>query len=212
MTAILILISILVIGAALLGLFFKNFHRDPDRIPPEGSFILAPADGKILDIVELPAGEPVDLPKGIIGRVRAFTDDLADEPHLMIPIFMNPFNVHVQWAPLDGQVLKIEEREGKFVAAYSLQALENATIEMLVDTEIGRVKLLQTAGYLVRHIHNWLTVGETLEKGQRWGKMDFGSQVTIIVPRKAVGEIKVKKDDFVMAGETVLADYVMRNA
>jgi phosphatidylserine decarboxylase len=212
MTAILIITSILVIGAALLSLFFRNFHRDPDRISPGGPFILAPADGKILDIVELPAGEPVDLPKGIIGRVKAFTDDLADEPHIMIPIFMNPFNVHVQWAPLEGKVLNIEKREGKFVAAYSLQALENATIEMLVDTKIGKVKLLQTAGYLVRHIHNWLTVGEDLKVGNRWGKMDFGSQVTIIVPKKAVGEIKVQKDDIVQAGETILAEYVIRNA
>ncbi|MDA0840925.1 MAG: phosphatidylserine decarboxylase [Planctomycetota bacterium] len=205
MTVILIITFILVTGAALLSLFFRNFHRDPDRIPPEGPFILSPADGKVLDVIELPAGEPVDLPKGIIGRVKAFTDDLADEPHIMIPIFMNPFNVHVQWAPLDGKVLNIEKREGKFVAAYSIQALENATIEMLVDTRIGKVKLLQTAGYLVRHIHNWLAVGEDLKVGNRWGKMDFGSQVTIIVPKKAVGEIKVKKDDIVQAGETVLA-------
>ena len=205
MTVILIITFILVTGAALLSLFFRNFHRDPDRIPPEGPFILSPADGKVLDVIELPAGKPVDLPKGIIGRVKAFTDDLADEPHIMIPIFMNPFNVHVQWAPLDGKVLNIEKREGKFVAAYSIQALENATIEMLVDTRIGKVKLLQTAGYLVRHIHNWLAVGEDLKVGNRWGKMDFGSQVTIIVPKKAVGEIKVKKDDIVQAGETVLA-------
>lgn len=210
MIVIQILTVTVVIVVVLLALFFKNFHRDPERVVPEGPNVVAPADGKVLDVIELPAGEPVNMPKGLIGRVTAFTDDLDDGPHVLIPIFMNPFNVHVQRAPLDGTVLGIERHPGKFLAAYSLEALHNATVEMLMQTSIGKVKVLQTAGYLVRHIHNFLEPGRKVSKGDRFGKIDFGSQVTLILPKNDSVRIEVKKDDCVKAGETIVA--TMREA
>lgn len=199
-----------VAGIALLSLFFRNFHRDPDRTPPDGPHILAPADGVVIDLMDLPPGEDLDMPKGILGRVRALTDDLGDGPHVMIPIFMNPFNVHVQWGPIDGTVLRKERRAGGFIRAFSLEALENATVETLIETEIGKVKILQTAGFLVRHIHNWLEPGQAMRKGQRFGKIDFGSQVTIILPKKDCIEIRARKGDRVFAGETILATITER--
>jgi len=196
---------VVVVAVVLLALFFKNFHRDPERTVPEGLNVVAPADGRVLDVVELPAGDPVNMPKGLIGRVKAFTDDLDDGPHVLIPIFMNPFNVHVQRAPLDGTVLGIERHPGRFLAAYSVEALQNATVEMLMETSIGKVKVLQTAGCLVRHIHNHLEPGQPVSKGDRFGKIDFGSQVTLILPKKDSVQIEVKKDDCVKAGETIVA-------
>jgi len=191
--------------AALVALFLWNFHRDPERVIPEGDNVIAPADGKVLDVIELTPGEPVNLPKGLIGRVRALTDDLDPCPHVMIPIFMNPFNVHVQRVPISGTVLGVKEHPGKFLTANSVEALQNLTVETLMETGIGRVKVLQTAGFLVRHIHNFLQVGQAVRKGDRFGKIDFGSQVTLILPQKDSIRVKVKKGEFVLAGETVVA-------
>lgn len=195
------------LAVALLSLFFMNFNRDPERASPLGEVIVAPADGQILDIVELPPAASVELPKGWFGRVKALTGDMASEPHYLIPIFMNPFNVHVQRAPLPGRVVDIRRRPGKFIMANSLDALENATVETLLETPVGPVKVLQTAGYLVRHIKNYLTPGQEVRVGERLGKIDFGSQVTLLFPQRANIELKVRKGDIVVAGETVIATF-----
>jgi phosphatidylserine decarboxylase len=196
-----------IVAVALLSIFFLNFNRDPERRPPEGQVIVAPADGKVLDVIEWPGGEPVNMAKGLMGRVKAITSDLSPQPHYLIPIFMNPFDVHVQRAPLSGRVLKVERRPGGFRMANSLDALENATVEVLLETVIGKVKVLQTAGILVRHIHNWLQPGVDVRIGERFGKIDFGSQVTILLPKAALSQLRVQKGDYVYAGQTVLATY-----
>jgi phosphatidylserine decarboxylase len=194
-----------VAAAALLALFFRNFHRDPERVIPEGDNVVAPADGRVLDVIELPPGEPVDLPKGLVGRVKVLTDDLDPCPHVMIPIFMNPFNVHVQRVPISVRVLSTKEHPGKFLTANSVEAMQNLTVQTLMETDVGRIVVLQTAGFLVRHIHNDLRVGQEVRKGDRFGRIDFGSQVTLILPKKDFIRVVVKKGDSVLAGETVVA-------
>lgn len=207
-----LLVILLVLSAALLSLFFKNFNRDPERMIPSGSVVVSPADGRVLDIVELDEGQLVDMPKGLLGRIRSMTDDLGEGPHYLIPIFMNPFDVHVQRAPITGRVLDIRRKPGGFIKAYSLDALENATVEMLLDTVLGKVKVLQTAGLLVRHIHNNLSSGTEVRMGDRFGNIDFGSQVTLIIPKSEAIEVAVKKGDYVYGGETVMAVYKLEDS
>lgn len=207
-----LLAILLVLSAALLSLFFKNFNRDPERMIPSGPVVVSPADGRVLDIVELDEGQLVDIPKGLLGRIRSMTEDLGEGPHYLIPIFMNPFDVHVQRAPITGRVLDIRRMPGGFIKAYSLDALENATVEMVLDTVLGKVKVLQTAGFLVRHIHNNLSSGTEVRMGDRFGNIDFGSQVTLIIPKSEAIEVAVKKGDYVYGGETVMAVYKLEDS
>ena len=207
-----LLAILLVLSAALLSLFFKNFNRDPERMIPSGPVVVSPADGRVLDIVELDEGQLVDIPKGLLGRIRSMTEDLGEGPHYLIPIFMNPFDVHVQRAPITGRVLDIRRLPGGFIKAYSLDALENATVEMVLDTVLGKVKVLQTAGFLVRHIHNNLSSGTEVRMGDRFGNIDFGSQVTLIIPKSEAIEVAVKKGDYVYGGETVMAVYKLEDS
>ena len=102
-----LLAILLVLSAALLSLFFKNFNRDPERMIPSGPVVVSPADGRVLDIVELDEGQLVDIPKGLLGRIRSMTEDLGEGPHYLIPIFMNPFDVHVQRAPITLSLIHI---------------------------------------------------------------------------------------------------------
>jgi phosphatidylserine decarboxylase len=204
-------IAAVAFAALLWGIFLLIFHRDPERDVPEGPDIVSPADGKVLAVMDWPAGAPVELRKGVLGRLRALTEDLDPCPHVIIPIFMSPLDVHVQRIPVAGTVDHVVRHPGGFLMATSLDALENATVETLLTTPVGKVKVLQTAGILVRHIHNRLTPGQSVVKGERFGKIDFGSQVTVILPKRGDLHVRVKPGDHVYAGETILAQVVARS-
>ena len=85
----------------LLATFVFYFFRDPEReIPSEEGVVICPGDGKIIDIRE------VDEPSFIKGACRRIT------------IFLSVFNVHVQRAPVSGDVAHREYRPGKYAVAW----------------------------------------------------------------------------------------------
>jgi phosphatidylserine decarboxylase len=171
----------------IVGMFVLYFFRDPDRNIPNGrEFVVSPADGKIIKI------DHIDEPDFIGNRT------------LRISIFMSPFNVHVNRAPLDGIVRKIEHKKGGFKAAYTdLAALENEHVSMLLDTEFGPVLVRQIAGLVARRIVCRMREGDSLKKGQRYGIIKLGSRVDLFLPADAEPLVNVK--DRVKAGSTVVA-------
>ena len=200
------LITVIVLIFGLLG-FYSYFLRDPERIIPEEDSILAPADGKVIDILTLDQNQTsVNIDKGLFGRIKTLTEDMGGTPLTLISIFMNPMNVHVQRAPVSGEILNIVHREGTFKMADSLRAIENERTETLIKSDIGYVKVIQIAGIMVRRIENWLSGKKEVTRGERMGRILMGSQVTIIFPYSSNILIKVKKGDKVTAGETVLAE------
>ena len=48
-------------------------------------------------------------------------------------------------------------------------------------------------------------MGDSVKIGERFGMIKFGSRVDVIVPDQC--NVKVKKDDEVKAGETILFEY-----
>ncbi len=75
----------------LLAAFVFYFFRDPERDLPSGEgMVISPGDGKIIDIRE------VEEPSFIEGACRRIT------------IFLSVFNVHVQRAPVSGEVAHSE--------------------------------------------------------------------------------------------------------
>ncbi|MGC2253017.1 MAG: phosphatidylserine decarboxylase, partial [Candidatus Acidiferrales bacterium] len=92
------------LGAAfvILGLFVLYFFRDPERqIPSEPGAVVSPADGRIVEVVDEPLG----------GR-----------PGKRISIFLSVFDVHVNRAPVGGQVRGVEYHRGRFMAAWNEKA------------------------------------------------------------------------------------------
>jgi len=65
-----------------------------------------------------------------------------------------------------------------------------------------RVLTTQVAGILARRIVSWVTLGNFLERGERYGMIKFGSCTEVIVPSNV--EILVKQGDRVKGGETVI--------
>jgi phosphatidylserine decarboxylase len=172
--------------AFLLLIFTLNFFRDPERITPsKDNIVVSPADGTILFVKEV-----ID-EKFLNGKAK------------QISIFMSPLNVHVNRIPISGTVEYLKHYEGEFIAAFEDKASErNERTEIGITSEKGKLLFTQIAGFVARRIVCDLKVGEKVKIGERFGMIKFGSRVDILVPN--TWQEKVKKDDKVFAGETIL--------
>lgn len=165
------------------------FFRDPARLSLAGpSAVISPADGKVVAVEEAACPE---LPGG-----RA----------VYISIFMNIFDVHVNRAPLEGSVEAITRHPGGFRPANQPQArLENERVSLLLAAPAGqRILVTQVAGLVARRIECWLTPGDFVRRGQRYGMIRFGSRLDVYLPLGT--KIKVGLGQRVRAGETILGE------
>ncbi len=172
----------------LVALWVAYFFRDPERTGERGTgLMVAPADGKIVQVVE------VDEPAFVQGRA------------IQISIFMNVFNVHVNRYPVSGVVRYVHYNPGKFLnAAADKASLENEQSSVGIETENYRVLVRQIAGLIARRIVTYSKVGDHAKQGDRMGIIRFGSRVDVFVP---VGsKILVKNGQLTTAGVTILAE------
>lgn len=170
----------------ILTLFMFYFFRDPERstVPNKNAFY-SPADGKIILITE------------------AEENEALKEKALKISIFMSPLNVHVNRSPCDGTVGDVKYYPGKFFNAYTDDAsIKNEHITMLLESGHGKIVVKQIAGSVARRAVCRVKPGEFLKQGQRYGIIKFSSRLDIFLPLNTT--VKVKLDDKVKAGETVL--------
>jgi phosphatidylserine decarboxylase len=171
----------------VLAAFFVFFFRDPDRTTPtDPNLVVSPADGRVM----VAGGEPG--PGAPKGRWQ------------VISIFLSPMDVHVNRTPVEGTVTHVEYHPGKFLPAYKAEAGQlNEWTEVWFERQGRAVVCRQIVGILARRIVCRLKTGDTVERGQRFGVMKFGSRIDLFVPRDA--RILAKAGDRVVAGETVLA-------
>ncbi|MDA0567234.1 phosphatidylserine decarboxylase [Streptomonospora sp. S1-112] len=167
----------LAVPAGLLAAGMVWFFRDPERGPAQGRLISA-ADGVVQSIDPQPDG-----------RTR-------------VAVFMNPLNVHVNRAPLDGVVRRVEHRPGGFRPAFDKDSELNERVIWTLDTAIGEVTVIQIAGAMVRRIVPYLTEGQAVEQGQRIGLIRFGSRVDVYLPAGIAPAVAVGQR--VWAGQTRL--------
>ncbi|MBL7055757.1 phosphatidylserine decarboxylase [Candidatus Woesearchaeota archaeon] len=196
---------ILGIGLLLIVLFLLHFYRDPKRKIPSGENLVSPADGKIIRIIKTDS-KKIKIRKGLMGKVYALTKDVAKECYV-ISIFMSPLNVHINRAPVAGKIISTKHEKGKFFAAYDLKkSLMNEKNEILMENkQIGKIKMLQIAGFLARRIICSVKKNEKVNKGSKIGKIVLGSQLTIIIPSKNIN-LKIKQGQKVYAGKSMIAD------
>ena len=169
----------------LFALSFAGFFRDPERNPPAGDgLVLAPADGKVVAIVK----------EGKEGK----------EATTRVSIFLSLFDVHVNRAPIKGSVEKVQYQPGKFHAAYREDASQDneQNALRLVDSTGKVLNVVQIAGLVARRIICHVKEGETLERGQRFGLIMFGSRVDLFLPPAA--KVEIAEGQRVKAGETII--------
>jgi phosphatidylserine decarboxylase len=95
--------------------------------------------------------------------------------------------------------------DGKFRFSNSFKslALNEKTETLFENPKIGKFKIIQIAGFFVRRIENWVRPGQKLQRSDRIGRINFGSQVSIILPKKNVVLI-AHKGQHVDSGKTVI--------
>lgn len=175
------------VGLVALG-FTIWFFRDPLRTPPpdvEG-LLLAPADGKVVEIVE------EEEPLYIQGPARRLS------------IFLSPLNVHVNRSPISGTVEFERYVPGEYLVAWHPKASEkNERSEIGARHANGTPVLFkQIAGAVARRIVYHVTVGDDVRAGDRFGIVKFGSRMDVIVPPHIHFDVEVGQRT--VAGETVI--------
>ncbi len=187
------------------------FYRDPERFPPhESGVIVSPADGGVLYIKTIDKGEvPSSQKKGRKFKLKELTktDLLADGSYL-IGIGMNLLNVHVNRAPIRGEVIQLKHIEGNFLSLKQDKAIiSNERCTTVISNGEFKIAVVQIASRLVRRIVSYLQEGEVVEPGQRIGMIKFGSQVDLVLPKFEGLKIVVTPGDEVLAGVSVIAEY-----
>ena len=143
----------------VFAVFCLYFFRDPDRVVPEGPYVISPADGKVMAVK--PDGP---------GTTR-------------VTIFLNIFDVHVNRSPVAGVIRKVEYRRGRFlVASKEIASVENEQNIVTMETAEGiTVRYKQIAGLIARRIVFSKQAGDTVAAGERIGLMKFGSRMDVLL-------------------------------
>ena len=120
-------------------------------------------------------------------------------------IFLSIFNVHVNRIPVSGRVEFLAYRKGKFHAAFLPKASEENEQSIIgLKTDCGKVLFKQIAGTIARRVINYLSEGDEVKAGARFGIVRFGSRVDLMLPLST--HIFVKKGDRVAGGHTLLGE------
>lgn len=174
--------------AIVLGIII-NFFRYPER-HFKGDMIhdvIAPSDGTIVCIEEV--NEP----------------DYFNDKRILISIFMSLTNVHAQWCPLAGEVMKCDHEDGMFKKAWLPKASnENERSTIVIKSDAGPVIMMrQVAGAVARRIVTYLEAGERAEVDGELGFIKFGSRIDVYLPLDS--EVLVKMGQTVRGNTTPIA-------
>ena len=174
----------------LFAIFTLYFFRDPRaRVPAGANLVVAPAHGKV-DVIGTTT-EP-DFMGGECQRVS---------------IFLSVIDVHVQNAPVSGKVALFKYTMGQFLNALKAESAiynENVLLGFEASEPRGqKIGVRLIAGVIARRIVPFVQQGEEVDRGDRISLIQFGSRADVYLPLNA--KIKVKLNDHVVGGETVLA-------
>ena len=148
---------------------------------------MSPADGVVTTIDE------VDEDEFLKTRVRR------------IGIFLSVLDVHVNRAPIQGDVTHSEPKPGLFLDARDPRcSILNQSRSWVISGKVGTVMVKQITGAIARRICPWAVVGDSLDRGARFGMIRFGSRTELYLPLDA--KILVQTGERVRGGETVLAE------
>lgn len=164
--------------------FMAYFFRDPERQVPSGeNLIISPADGKVVRIAKLDATDPTS--------------------PMRVSIFLSVFDVHINRAPIAGQITDVAYHPGTFKAAFADDAsVVNEQSVITIQGAKTRVVFKQIAGLLARRIVFRKQVGDWVAAGERVGLIKFGSRVDVLLPPEV--EINVQEGDHVTGGNSIL--------
>jgi phosphatidylserine decarboxylase len=168
------------------------FFREPHRVTPSrADIVVAAADGTVSQVVAAVPPAELGLGAGELTRVS---------------VFLSVFDVHVQRAPVTGEVLRAAYRPGAFLSADLDKASEdNERNSLLLRAVDGHeVVVTQIAGLVARRIVCQVAEGDKVAAGATYGLIRFGSRVDVYLPPGS--RVLVEPGQRTIGGETVLAE------
>lgn len=176
-----------ILPVALMG-FVLFFFRVPQRSRVgEDNVVTSVADGKVV-VIE-----------------KAYEGEYIKDECIQVSVYMDFFNVHVNFWPIDGEVEYYKYHPGKYMLAYLPKASElNEHTSTGINTEFGQIFFKQIAGTFARRIVCHANPGTEVSKAEECGVIKFGSRIDMFLPLDA--DIKVKIGDHVKACESVIAE------
>ncbi len=171
----------------ILLVLVVQFFRDPRRsIPQQLGVVVSPAHGKVVSI-------------------ETTRDPYLAREAVKVSIFMNIFSVHSNRTPVDGIVVERWYNKGKFFnAALDKASAFNERSAIHIRTPAGwDVTSVQIAGLVARRILSYLTVGQSVERGERYGFIRFGSRVDVYLPEGS--RIVARLGKWVNSGSDIIA-------
>ncbi len=205
--------TLAIFSVALAGSiwFLLWFNRDPERDPPSDiNVVVSPADGTIIYVKSFRASESPVPTK--FGR-KVHLEEL--DKHRLFPsgghiigIYLSPFDVHVNRAPISGKALIVERRSGKLFSKrlFGLKATDGRNT-LVIEGDGIRIGVVQMAAYLVRRVILDVESSAYLKIGERIGKIRLGSQVDLILSDAVGLRILVKPGIKIRAGESIVATF-----
>lgn len=172
------------IPAGILAAFMAYFFRDPRRrTPDDPSLVVSPADGRVTRIEKISPGE--------------------HDSATLVSIFLSPFDVHINRAPIAGEVLDVTYTKGRFMIATKDEAsLVNEQNALTIRGERITVVCRQIAGVLARRIVCWKRAGDHVGLGERFGLIKFGSRTDLLLPPGV--DVSLKVGERVRGGVSVV--------
>ena len=136
---------------------------------------------------------------------KVYDSEYVNGECLQVSVYMDFFNVHVNYWPIDGDVTYYKYHPGKYMLAFLPKASElNEHTSVAIRSEYGDVFFKQIAGTFARRIVCHAKLGTDIIKSDECGIIKFGSRIDMYLPLDA--DIKVKLGDTVRGCETVIAE------
>lgn len=231
----LIAAALLALCAVAAYLFWRHywFFRNPTRDPPAAWGLLSPADGTVVYVKRVdPGADVVVIKQGVSATVQDLMREDFAQPKLVVGIFMSPFDVHYNRAPLAssvGFVHRYPARGGnanmgemhlrsllgiepRYAGSMHIVQNERAVTQFVGDYRGAPlpVYVVQIGSFAVHGIDSYFSPGQRVERGQTFGMIRIGSQVDLIAPWREGFYVRVRPGDKVVAGETVLVGFEKR--
>ena len=178
------------IVSGILYLLMVNFFRFPNRhIVVKDNTILAPADGKIVVVEE------------------TFEPEYLKKQCIQVSIFMNIFNVHINWFPINGIIKFFKYHQGIYMAAYlPKSSTENERTTIAIEATNGQeIVMRQIAGAMAKRIVSYAPVGGKARQNEHAGFIKFGSRVDLYLPLGT--KIDVKLGQKVTGSQTLIGTF-----
>lgn len=174
----------LAIAFGLLAAFMAFFFRDPTRKPPtDANVVVSPADGRVTRVSVL--------------------EEANKSSSTLVSIFLSPLDVHINRAPIAGEITSVSYIRGKFLIATDEKAsLVNEQNVLTIKGETITVVCKQIAGILARRIICWKQVGERVALGERIGLIKFSSRTDLVLPPNV--EVLITVGARVRGGTTII--------